>query len=85
MVDDDLKETSGTPIYELSSEDTEKTTHSHVMPGKMEDKTSAEGYSANDIAKYGRNKPTRDTVYAKIIRKEQQNLCKISEETKTTE
>jgi len=76
-------DSSGKPTYELNVPPTQKTTSSTEQ--KFQDKT-ATSYEAEDVEKYQVNRPTRDIIYAKIIRQESRKKpCIISEETKTTE
>ncbi len=83
MPDESMNDTSGKPIYEQNSAVPEKTISS--AGPKFEDK-SVRSYSAEDVGKYQMNKPIRDIIYAKIVKREVQEIpCIISEETKTTE
>jgi uncharacterized protein YgiM (DUF1202 family) len=82
MVDDMESDSSGKPIYELNVESVEKTTSSTEQ--KFQDKTAV-SYNAEDAEKYQVNRPTRDIIYAKIVKQEYRKPCITSQETKTTE
>lgn len=73
---------SGKPIYEMNIVSAQKTASSTEQ--KFEDKT-AKSYEAEDAERYQVNRPTRDIIYAKIVRQDDQKLCITSDETKTTE
>jgi hypothetical protein len=84
MINDIQENTSGRPNYEQNI-----TVPMETIPAskgqKFEDKTAV-SYDAEDVAKYYVNRPTRDIIYAKIVRQESRKKpCIISEETKTTE
>ena len=83
MVNDMESNNSGKPTYELNVQPTQKTTSSTEQ--KFQDKTAV-SYDAEDVAKYQSNRPTRDIIYAKIVRQEcLKKPCITSKETKTTE
>jgi len=75
--------TSGQPNYELNLQTPQETT-STSRGQKIEDKTT-KGYEAEDIQKYGINRPIREIIYTKIVKQELPKTCITSEETKTTE
>lgn len=81
-MDDKQANTSGKAQYEVNAEPPSETTSS-VEP-EFQDKTVI-AYEAADIEKYGINKPTREIIYANIVKQERQPICTSSEETRTTE
>jgi len=85
MIDDNKQpDTSGKPNYEQNITVPIETTPASEEQ-KFQDKTAV-SYDAEDAEKYQVNRPTKDILYAKIIRQEYpKRLCLISKETKTTE
>ncbi len=82
-IHDIQSDASGKPNYELNLQVSEKTTSSTGQ--KFQDKTTI-SYKAEDVEKYQVNRPTRDIIYAKIVKQEYpKKPCITSKETKTTE
>jgi hypothetical protein len=76
-------DTSGRSTYEQKIPVPQETTPASTEQ-KFQDKT-VKGYEAEDIQKYGINRPIREIIHTKIVRQELPKTCIISEETKTTE
>lgn len=75
---------SGAPNYEQCAPESNATVSSSIETQFTNKITKS--YRAEDIQKYQINKPTRDIIYAKIIRQVRpEKPCMTSEETKTTE
>jgi len=84
MIDDKTPDTSGQPTYEQNIPVYQETMSTPAEP-RIQD-SSVKGDEAENVEKYGINRPIREIIYANIVKQESQKpTCTKAEETKTTE
>ena len=82
MIDDKTPDPLEPLTYELNLQVNQETASPSI---EQRVSKNIESYTAEDIPKYGLNKPIKEIVYATITKQEWPIICKTSEETRTTE